>query len=123
MFRAALARLGVLLSLCALVGLAVAGPAAAAPTKHRPPPKAHMAACQYAGGRLVPIGARERKLANCLESSRMTHAERQCFIDTIGTAFGVMVGALIPPAEAPLLAKAIIGGGAGACLSVVLGSL
>jgi hypothetical protein len=106
---------GVLLLALALVLASTAG----AQARDRPP-KAHAAACQYAGGRLVPVGARERNLTNCLEGSRLTPSERACLISTVGSTFGAIVSAFIPPASAAALARAIISGAAGSCLAIVL---
>jgi hypothetical protein len=94
----------------------------AAPAQARPhhQPKAHAAACQYAGGRLVPVGARERNLTNCLSGSRLTADERACLIATTGSVAGAVIGLIIPPASAAALARAIISGAAGSCLTIVL---
>jgi hypothetical protein len=110
-----LARLGVLLALACL-----ALPVQLAEAKAPPPPKAHAAACQLLGGRLVPVGARERHLANCLEGTRLTTLERDCLYGAVGTVFGAVVGLAIPPVSALNIARAVVSGGAGGCLTLVL---
>jgi hypothetical protein len=110
---AVLARTGVLLVL-----LCFAVPSIAE-AKTTPPPKAHAAACQLLGGRLVPVGAQERHLTTCLEGTRMSGDLKACLTSVGITIPFVAIGGIIGGVAARSIAGTMVGGGGLACVNAI----
>ena len=98
-------------------GLVVVSPALASPK----PAQFHRAyvpapCSQY----FYNTAARRDCVASYTNGDHMSRAVRSCLLGAIGTAFGVAVGGFIGGFVAKQIAAAVVGGGAGGCLTVVL---